>query len=298
MAVYTVKAEELIIEYMIIKTQNGYEPSATIDELIGFLNYYKHCYPNVVIQKDVSVLLKSLFSMQRAKWGANLRVVNTAGNMLRPTYSLSAYSSVIASEVDSSTLSIIQAPIYDYISTLKKRSIDTCTCISQENLKTGKCVAATIIRQILDNIGEEYFQNASPKLRYLSIDRVLFSKEYANSMYEEEKKQILQFYTVVSKRVGVLQEKDSNLKLAQKDKCLAKANYELVTQGFEDFLQKYVKDEVYVDVANGTYKMFNMSPVASLFSDPFFKKIPKERSLKGKTIISLVSLLDSALDNM
>ena len=79
---------------------------------------------------------------------------------------------------------------------------------------------------------------------------------------------------------------------------MAKANYELVTQGFEDFLQKYVKDEVYVDVANGTYKIFSMSPVASLFCDPFFQKIPKERSLKGKTIISLVSLLDSALDDM
>ena len=298
MAVYTVKAEELIIEYMIIKTQNGYEPSATVEELIAFLNYYKHCYPNVVIQKDVSVLLKSLFNMQRTKWGINLRVVSTADNMLRSTYSLSTYSSLIASEVNASTLSVIQAPIYDYISVMEKRSIDTSICISQESLKTGKCVAATIIRQVLDNIGEEYFQNALPKFRYLSIDKVLFSKEYADSMYEDKKKQILQFYTVVSKRIGVLLEKDSNLKLAQKDKCLAKANYELVTQGFEDFLQKYVKDEVYVDVANGTYKIFSMSPVANLFSDPFFQKIPKERSLKGKTIISLVSLLDSALDDM
>lgn len=298
MAVYTVKAEELIIEYMIIKTKNGYEPCVSIEELLGFLNYYKHYYHSVIIPKDVSTLLENLFHIQRTKWGNNLRVVNTLAGTLHPTYSLSTYSSIIASEVDASTLSIIQAPIYDYISVLKKRSIDMYTCINRESLKVGKYVTATIIRQILDNIGEEYFQNAPPALRYLSIDRVLFSKEHANSMYEEERKQILNFYMVASKRIGVLFEQDASLKIAQKDKCLAKANYDLVTQGFEDFLQRYVKDEIYVDVANGTYKIFSMSPIASLFDDPFFQKIPRERYLNGKTITSLVNLLDSAQENM
>lgn len=295
MAKFSLTSSDLIIEYMILKVKNGYEPCVSIEELTSFLSFYKH-YQSFNVKKELTDILDDFFAMQTKRWGKNLRIVQTHTGALKPTYRLTDTSSTVACQLTKSSLSEIQSPIYHYLNVLSKRRIDVCISISRENLKTGKYVAAVIVRLVLDELREMYFQMAPDNLKYMKIERVIFSDEFDSDEVLKMRKQILQFYDLISKRVAVLLEQDLSLKIArQTDKCLAKANFNLIVSGYEDFVDQYVKSNVYIDVCSGTYKVYCTSPLASLFVDPYFQTIQKERALKSHSTGELVAILDNSM---
>lgn len=132
----------------------------------------------------------------------------------------------------------IRSIIGEYLSTKPKRKIDESIKIDDNDLIIGKYIAAGIITNIWDSHTKKLIENHKWPRQCNDINKYLFETDLAEIIcIESIKKELVELYNVISKRVAILYHQDRNLKVSTHSNIyLARANYELLIQGYEEIM--------------------------------------------------------------
>ena len=258
--------DDMIVEYMMYKVVNGYEPYFTGDEFITFLQYFETKMKVEEVTYDKDLLFNGFFNrmIDRVWWSSkdyigtkryakphmNLEFNDQINDyIITANYFLSDYDkSVISTYYMDNGMSKyddykgtawkIRQIIGEYLKDTPKRTIDETTEIEEKDLTVGKYIAAEILTQIwYSYIDKKIESNRWPK-QCKDINKYLFEIDLATMIEEESiKDELLNIYRVFSKRIAILYSQDKNLKVSSYESgYLARANYKLLIKGYEQIM--------------------------------------------------------------
>ena len=271
--------DDLIVEYMMYKVKNGYEPKFSSSEFINFLYFFE-------IENRMKVensLYKNEELFQRffeRKAESDWSTVNgiTQKKEIKPhmeieysekdnDYIISANNKL--SDFDKSIIntyfisekqvSKIRNIINEYLSDQPKRKIDETTEIEEKDLMIGKYLSAEIITQIwLSHISKQIEYQMWPK-QCTDINKYLFDVDLAEIIgIKSIKEELIKLYNVLSRRIAILYKQDKHMKVSSfSNSYLARANYELLIQGYEDIIKTTFgpyKKSLDIDLSTLTFK--------------------------------------------
>ena len=258
--------DDMIVEYMIYKVVNGYEPSFTGDEFIVFLQYFETKMKVEEVTYDKENLFTGFFNrmIDRVWWASkdmigkqryakphmNLEFDKEINDyVITANYFLSDYDkSVISTYFMDNGMSKyddykgtawkIRQIIQEYLSDKPKRMIDESIEIDPHDLIIGKYIAAEIITQIWFSYIDKKIENNRWPKQCRDINKYLFEIDLATIIQVESiKDRLLNLYEVFSKRIALLYSQDKNLKVSSYEiGYLARANYELLIKDYEKIM--------------------------------------------------------------
>lgn len=284
---HNLTVDDLIVEYMIYKTQNGYEPSFKSSEFISFLYFFESKMP----VEDVIYENKKLFERFFERKGINdwsIKKSYSTGEkeivphmdmiyideeneyLIKANYKLSAYDkSVINTYFMDGGMSKftnykgkanhIRNIIGEYLTEENKRTINENANITPKELMIGKCVAANIILNIWENhINNLVLCNQWPK-QCADINKYLFDIDLSNIIGIESIKDLLiEIYNVFSKRIAALYNQDKELRISTYENLyLARSNYDALIKGYEKIMNNTFginKKSLDIDLTLSTYR--------------------------------------------
>lgn len=245
--------DDLIIEYTVLKLKNGYEPKYTINEFMDFLSYFKKQMEVEDVLKDGEKLFNRFFERKnKYDWNSREKDIliphidmeykkEIGEYVLSPNYRLSAYDSSIITTcfMDDETTKKIRNIINEYLEKLPKRKIDTRVSLDDESLFIGKYVTAEIINNIWESYINKHINNNTWPTQCTDLNKYLLEVDLAEIIgLKSIKKDLLEFYDVISKRIAVLYKQDKNLKISTNENSyLANSNYKLLTKGYEKMFE-------------------------------------------------------------
>ncbi len=253
--------DDLIVEYMIYKVHNGYEPKFTSTEFLDFLYFFTNKMPveDVLYNND----LFSNFFVRKiiSDWyqiNPNTKVKEPKPHMdmkyseddddyvIFANYRLSGYDESVINTYfmdngmrkEDGPVSKIRSIIGDFLSNQPKRFIDEEMDVSDEEMMVGKYLAAEIILQIWDCYVEKHVENRSWPSQCRDIQKFLFECDLSKIIgLDSIKDKLLELYRVLSKRIAVMYHLDRDLKVSSnRSSYLARANYDLLVQEFENIM--------------------------------------------------------------
>ena len=277
--------DDLIVEYMMYKVRNGYEPSFLTSEFISFLYFFESKMEVQDALYENDKLFKRFFERKNeADWSRteiitrekiiepHMDVVCSETEkdyIIKANYKLSDYDrSVINTyfmdngmgkyeDFKGQTFKIREI-IGEYLKDFPKRKIDENIEIKQIDLTVGKYVAAEIISNIWDiHIKQLIEYNQWPSQCH-DINKFLLKIDLAKIIgLKSIRNNLIEIYNVISKKVAILYHQDRNLKISScSGGYLAKANYELIIQGYEKIMKEtfspYTKS-LHFDLSTSTF---------------------------------------------
>ena len=252
--------DDLIVEYMICKVENGYEPKFSASEFLNFLYFFE----SKMEVEDSLYESKALFDrFFERKFGSDWQP-SVVDNKIQPhmeiqysekdndyiisaNYRLSYYDRSVLNthfmdnmpKNNSDRVTVkIRSLIGEYLSNQPKRKIDKTIQTDEKDLIVGKYVSAEIIAQI-------WFSYISKQVKYYKwpkqcsdINKYLFEMDLAEIIgVPSIKDRLVELYDVFSKRIAILYHQDNNLKVSSYlNEYLARSNYELLIEGYEETL--------------------------------------------------------------
>lgn len=257
--------DDLIVEYMMYKVKNGYEPKFSTSEFISFLYFFEE---KMKVEDALYVnyeLFKRFFDRKiehdwsTTNWVTKEKIPNPHMKMeysnqesdyiIAANYKLSEYDrSVIntyfmdngMSKYDDhkGTAWKIRNIIGEYLSDQPKRTIDEITEIDENDILIGKYLAAEIMTQIWHSFIDEQIEDQMWPRQCRDINKYLFKIDLSKIIGTKSiKKQLLELYNTFSKRIAILYHYDRNLKVSSStNSYLAQANYKLLIQGYEKII--------------------------------------------------------------
>lgn len=271
--------DDLIVEYMMYKVKNGYEPKFSSSEFINFLYFFE--IENRMKVEDSLYKNEELFQrFFERKAESDWSTVNgiTQKKEIKPhmeieysekdnDYIISANNKL--SDFDKSIIntyfisekqvSKIRNIINEYLSDQPKRKIDETTEIEEKDLMIGKYLSAEIITQIwLSHISKQIEYQMWPK-QCTDINKYLFDVDLAEIIgIKSIKEELIKLYNVLSRRIAILYKQDKHMKVSSfSNSYLARANYELLIQGYEDIIKTTFgpyKKSLDIDLSTLTFK--------------------------------------------
>lgn len=258
--------DDLIVEYMIYKVKNGYEPSFMTSEFINFLYFFESKMPVEDALYENEKLFQRFFERKsESDWSRTVSwktlekeiiphmdmIYIEASNdyLIKANYKLSEYDRSIINtyfmdngmgqydNFKGQTFKI-RSIIKDYLEDAEKRTIDTNIMVDEEAEIIGKYIAANIV----SNIWERHINNLIYSFQWpkqcTDINTYLFETDLAKIIgIKSIKNTLIELYNIFSKRISVLYNQDKNLKISiYKNKYLARANYDLLIQGYEKIM--------------------------------------------------------------
>ncbi len=311
-----IKIDDLIVEYMLCKVNNGYETNFLTQEFIKFLKFFES-----KIQVDDSLyegekLFQRFFERKaQEQWIVTKKQISNKieiiSNMnmiyseidndyiISANYKLCDYDSILDDSVDITTK--IKDIIIEYLSNQPKRIIDDSVEISEDELKIGRQLATLVTTQIWYScIYMLMDQHMWPK-QCVDIDKYLFDTDLSEVIGIPMRDKLLEFYSTFSKRIAVLYNQDKDLKATSyRGSCLSRANYKILIQGYEKLIKTTFKahkvlididlsklkitefEEVYCDYKNGDNYEVDITSISIESAE--VKKMTKkfEKSVKKK----------------
>ena len=278
--------DDLIVEYMMYKVRNGYEPRFSASEFISFLRFFETKMHVDDVTHDKTTLFRGFFDrMTDRVWSStnystNKKYANPHMNMdysikdndyvISANYKLSDYDrSVIHTffmdngmskyEDYKGTAWKIRQIIGEYLSDKPKRIIDESTEVSENDLLIGKYLAAEIISQMWSSYIDEQIERKKWPEQCRDINKYLFEMDLSTLIeLKPIKNELLQLYSVLSKRIAILYQEDRNLKVSSREASyLAKANYMLLIKGYEKMMNSTFgtyKKSLEFDLSSSTFK--------------------------------------------
>lgn len=253
---YKLTVDDLIVEYMMYKVKNGYEPSFLTSEFINFLYFFESKMQVEDSLHEGDKLFQRFFKRKaESDWSENTPHMDMIYSekdqdyLIKANYKLSDFDkSVITTyfmdhgmgrydNYKGQTFKI-RSIIGEYLFTYPKRKIDENVEIDENDLVIGKDVAALLIDDIWNSYIEEETGNHEWPKQCDNIIKYLFELDLAELIgVESIKYSIIQFYNVISKRIAILYHQDRNLQISTNASgYLARANYELLIQGHEKIM--------------------------------------------------------------
>ncbi len=315
--------DDLIVEYMIYKVNNGYEPQFSTSEFINFLYFFTSKMPVKDALYENEKLFKRFFERKaESDWAhtidwhthkqeiiPHMDMIYNEDNddyIIKANYRLSDYDKSLLNtyfidngmskfEDFQGTAAKIRSIIGKYLLDQPKRKIDETTAIDEHSLNVGKYVTAELIRNIWRSHINRLIDNHKWPEQCKDIDKYLFTIDLAEIIgLNSIKKDLLDFYTVISRRIAILYQQDKNLKISNYGSYLAKANYELLIkdyqQTFEIAFGKY-KSSLNIDLASSTFKeSHELNGICMWDEEPEIKTTISQ--IKSDNVKKLVRSLD------
>lgn len=248
--------DDLIVEYMMYKVKNGYEPSFLTSEFINFLSFFESKMQVEDSLHEGDKLFKRFFKRKaKSDWSENtphmdmIYSENDQDYLIKANYRLSNFDkSVITTYFMDNGMGRydnykgktfkIRSIIGEYLSTYPKRKIDENVEIDENDLAIGKDVAALLISDIWNSYINEKTENHEWPKQCDDIIEYLFEMDLAEIIgVESMKYSFIQLYSAISKRIAILYHQDRNLQISTNGSSyLARANYELLIQGHEKIM--------------------------------------------------------------
>jgi len=255
--------DDLIVEYMMYKVENGYEPSFTTGEFIKFLLYFESKMTVYDTLYDGEKLFNRFFERKNEQDWSRTVNWNTLEKEKNPhmdmIYSSEDTSYLIKanyrlSDADKSIINTyfmdngmsrfehfkgetfkIRSIIGEWLSDYPKRTIDENIEVDSFFLIMGKYLTAEIINIIWKSYIEENIKQNRWPGQCRDIDKYLLEIDLAEIIeLKSIKKELLDMYETVSKRIAILFKEDNKLKISSsKGSYLAHSNYKLLINGFE-----------------------------------------------------------------
>jgi len=257
--------DDLIVEYMMYKVKNGYEPKFRASEFIEFLCFFEQKMKVEDVLYEKQALFKRFFDRKiendwsNTNWVTKEKKLNPHMNMeysdqesdyiIAANYKLSGYDKSIIntyfmdngmSKYDDykGTAWKIRNIIGEYLSDHPKRTIDETVEIDENDILIGKYLSAEIMTQIWYSFIDEQIEDKMWPRQCRDINKYLFKIDLSKIIGTKSiKKQLLELYNTFSKRIAILYHYDRNLKVSSStNSYLARANYELLIQGYEKII--------------------------------------------------------------
>ena len=321
--------DDLIVEYMMYKIKNGYEPSFLTTEFINFLYFFESkmlvedsLYENEKLfqrfferkaESDWSITID--WKTDKKKIIPHMDMVYSDKDndyLIKANYKLSDFDrSVINTyfmdngmgqydDFKGQTLKIRNI-IGEWLADYPKRKIDETIEIEEQNLLVGKYIAAEIITSIWNSYIDKQIQNHTWPRQCKDMNKYLFEMDLANIIGTKSiKKDLIELYSALSKRIAILYQKDKKLKIISfSNGYLAHANYKLLVQGYENIISiafgKYNKS-LEVDLSTLTFKeSHEIDEVYNWDEDPDIKTTTT--SVGNKNVKKLVKNIDNHNSN-
>ena len=321
--------DDLIVEYMMYKVKNGYEPSYLTSEFLNFLNFFESkmlvedsLYENEKLFKRFFER-KSKFDWSRTvNWVTKEKEIIPHMDMIysdkdndyliKANYKLSDYDKSFINtyfmdngmgqydDFKGQTFKIRNI-IGKWLADYPKRKIDESIEIEEQNLFVGKYIAAEIITNIWNSHIDKQIQDHTWPSQCKDINKYLFEKDLAEIIGTKSiKKDLIELYSVLSKRIAILYQQDKKLKISSfTNGYLAHANYKLLIQGYEKIISiafgKYSKS-LEIDLSTLSFKKSQeIDGVYNWDEDPDIKTTTS--SIGNKNVKKLVKNLDNHSSN-
>lgn len=256
---YELTADDLIVEYMAFKLKNGYEPSFSSVEFMQFLDYFEKKMPVSDVLYSGKELFQRFYERKLKRHWTRCGNINRDERVPDPhmefvydevlhdyvlaaNYEFCAYDESIINtyhmENRTSVKKNIQRIIGDYLKDIPKRSISERETPNEKEILAGKYIAAEIVRQVwLHGIDKEIEIHRWPS-QCKDMNEFLFDTDLAEIIHlPSRKKELIELYKELSKRIAYLYHRDPQLKIRSIDSYyLARSNFELLIKGYETLL--------------------------------------------------------------
>lgn len=256
--------DDLIVEYMIYKVKNGYEPSFTTNEFMKFLEFFEDEMEVSDVIYDNEELFKRFFERKNNdSWWIKENLISDkkiaqphmemiysekySDYLIKANYKLSEFDTSIINTyfMDVDQVFRIRTLISAWMTNYSKRKIKEQE-IDNNTLLVAKSVAAEIIGNIWGSYINEKIENNEWPIQCRDINKYLFEIDLAEIIgLDSIKNDLIELYTILSKRIAYLYFQDKNLKISSYSSgYLARANYDLIIEGYEKI----------INIAFGRYK--------------------------------------------
>lgn len=315
--------DDLIVEYMMFKVKNGYEPSFLTSEFINFLYFFEEKMPveDAIYENDE--LFRRFFERKSERdWSRTINyrteekeVVphmemiyseNDEDYLIKANYKLSDFDrSVINTYFMDNGMGKyddfkgqtykIRKIIEEYLSNQPKRTIDIKAEVDKSDLIIGQYVAAEIISNIWDTHINKLIENHRWPRQCKDINKYLFEIDLSEIIgVESIKEKLISLYKDFSKRIAVLYHQDNGLRISTSSNVyLARANYNLLIQGHEELMNNtfgMYKKSLDINLSSSTFKeSHEIDGVYDWDEDPDVKTTTKNFGNEGakKLILSI-----------
>lgn len=310
---YELTVDDLIVEYMAYKVKNGYEPEFTASEFRSFLDFFQSKMKVKDVIDDNERLFKRFFVRKNKN---DWRLHDEFGKIIEVPHMDMVYSTEIKdyvikagyrlSDYDMSVINTyfmgsekretIRDIIKEYLLEQPKRKIDEYVLADDNDLLVGKYFAAYIIENIWYSYIEEQKKYHKWPYQCSDINKYLFDIDLAEIIdLKSIKKDLIEVYNVISKRIAILYKQDRDLKITSYSNLyLSKANYELLIQGYEDVFDKVFgafKNNLKIDITSmifiGNHEMYD---IYDLDEDP--NVVATETTIKSDKVKNLIKNIE------
>ena len=305
--------DDLIVEYMMYKTNNGYEPSFSTSEFINFLYFFESKMKVEDALYENEKLFKRFFERKNESDWSNESHMNMIEDEISNDYIIQANYRL--GDYDRSVINTyfmdggmgeytdfkgqvfeIRKIIEEYLADVSKRKIDNIIDIDENDLLMGKYVAAQIIQNIWESHIDKLIENQEWPRQCKDINKYLLETDISTIInLKSIKKELLELYNVISKRIAIMYHQDRNLQISSSSGgYLAMANYKLLIEGYENLFSiafgKYNKS-LNINLSTLTFReSHELGGVYYWDDDPDIKTTTT--SIDDKNVKNLVRSLD------
>lgn len=305
--------DDLIVEYMMYKTNNGYEPSFSTSEFINFLYFFESKMKVEDALYENEKLFKRFFERKNESDWSNESHMNMIEDEISNDYIIQANHRL--GDYDRSVINTyfmdggmgeytdfkgqvfeIRKIIEEYLADVSKRKIDNIIDIDENDLLMGKYVAAQIIQNIWESHIDKLIENQEWPRQCKDINKYLLETDLSTIInLKSIKKELLELYNAISKRIAIMYHQDRNLQISSfGGSYLAMANYKLLIEGYENLFSiafgKYNKS-LNINLSTLTFReSHELGGVYYWDDDPDIKTTTT--SIDDKNVKNLVRSLD------
>lgn len=232
----SLNTNDLIIEYIIYKVQNGYEPSFTEKEFLNFLEYSKDIL-NITFDrtKVFQDFFQSDLSVSLEKWKDSFFA----------TYQLGCFETSIINtyRMERKEKEKIRKVIADYLSKTPKREIDfENSPYNNRDLEIGYDIAAILVDVIWNNMVIRKINSGLWPYQCNDIFEYFFENDLASTIHVDVKKdELFRMYEDIAKKIAIMCTYDRYLEITTYSNAfLSHANYLLLKQGYKKLLDENI----------------------------------------------------------
>lgn len=249
--------DDLIVEYMICKIENNYEPNILASEFMDFLHYFEEKKEVEDVIYDGRELFERFLERKiKSNWNrtidystmeqipvphVEIKSSNENDYLIKPNYEFSHFDRSVINTyfMPKKEVESIRDIILEYLKDKPKRKIDMSVEVNENKLNIGKLIASEIIINIWDSYVKENIKKHIWPSQCTDINKYLLEKDLAEIIEVKSiKKELLELYEVISKRIAVLYSMDNKLEISSYDNgYLAHANYKLLIQDYEELIK-------------------------------------------------------------
>lgn len=308
--------DDLIVEYMIYKVKNGYEPSFLTSEFISFLYFFEeHMKVEDSIHENEKLFHRFFERKNEQDWNIAQKATphmtmeyspKNSDYLIKANYLLTDgdYSTLNTYYMDhglgklgKGTTKEIRDIIAKYVSALPKRTIPEIE-IEETDLEIGKNIAANMIESIWQAHIQKQIEYGKWPNQCTDISRYLIDFDLAEIIQlKSMKSDLLELYQVLSTRIASLYHQDKNLKVGTNSSFLARSNYELISDGYAwltDLAFHPSKGGLEIDLEKGNVQMRKVSP-NPVYEDDDSDEITIFSPIEDEKSKQIVKKLDSII---